>query len=338
MIFSWQMQIWQKLWQARRAERLPHALLFSGIPGIGKTSLAEHFSRALLCQQPTDKIEIACQTCHACRLISGGVHPNCLWITPEKEGQAIKIDQIREASDFIAQTSLQGEYRILIIHPADQLNMNAANALLKTLEEPPQAAIIILINNQSGRLPATILSRCQRFNFARPAKQQALVWLKEEMARDKKELAADQDHAELLLRIANGAPLTALKWLREEVLPIREQFFQLLYQLGQGQADPLTLAAQFQSVEPLSLIDFMLSWMVDLLLIQLHGQLVEIKNQDFKQQLAAMQQQTQLKHNTNLLVYLQQLRSQLCAGINFNKQLMLESILIRWMECATCSS
>ncbi len=87
----------------------------------------------------------SCHHCHTCRLVTGKSHPNVLWIEPEKDGHTIKIDQIRAVGEFVYQTSLQGEYRIVIINPASQMNANAANALLKMLEEPPSGAIIILI-------------------------------------------------------------------------------------------------------------------------------------------------------------------------------------------------
>ena len=167
MIFPWQVNQWQQLLQAKSQQRLAHAMLFTGLPGIGKAIFAQHFSSALLCQKLNPDGN-PCDRCHSCRLIAGRAHPNMLWLEPEKPGQAIKIDQVRDVSEFISQTSLQGDYRIVIINPADDMNTNAANALLKTLEEPSSGAHLILISNQNERLPATILSRCQRVVFQRP--------------------------------------------------------------------------------------------------------------------------------------------------------------------------
>ena len=150
MIFPWQQKEWRQLCRAKESGRLPHALLFSGLAGIGKTQLADYFSRLLLCQQFQTEYDPKCQ-CHSCRLAEGRAHPNVLWITPEKEGQAIKVDQIREVSDFIYQSARQGEYNIVVIHPANQMNVNAANALLKTLEEPPHGSLLILISQYFNR-------------------------------------------------------------------------------------------------------------------------------------------------------------------------------------------
>ena len=93
-----------------------------------------------------------CGTCHACRLIAGRAHPNVLWVEPEKEGQTIKVDQIREVSEFVNQSSLQGVHRIVLINPANAMNMHAANALLKTLEEPSSGAIIFICHRSTGEL------------------------------------------------------------------------------------------------------------------------------------------------------------------------------------------
>src|SRR5690348_7730311 len=99
MIFPWQTQQWNKLWHAKESNRLPHALLFVGIPGTGKMQFADNFARALLCQESIT--EGACYRCHACRLITGKSHPNVLWVEPEKDGHAIKVDQIRAVNEFI---------------------------------------------------------------------------------------------------------------------------------------------------------------------------------------------------------------------------------------------
>lgn len=326
MILSWQMQQWQALWRAKQSGRLPHALLLSGVAGIGKVAFAQHFSHALFCQQVTSE-GMACDTCHACRLIKGGVHPSVLWLSPEKAGAAIKIDQVREVNEFVSQSSLQGNYRLVVINPADDMNANAANALLKTLEEPAAAAVILLISHQSGRLPATILSRCQRITLPRPKTDEALTWLQDKIT-DK------SIDAGLLLNLANGAPLAALQLIETDNLTLRQHLFQALVLLSQKQQDPIQSAASVKELEPIPFLDFLLSWVMDLLRLQLGSTENEIVNQDFAKQLSALTQHIPLRENTAFMHYVQQLRAQLCAGLNMNKPLMMESVLIRWMECA----
>lgn len=324
MIYPWQHRQWQQLWQAKIENRLSHALLLTGAAGLGKAVFASHFVQAMLCA----KIEAdrqACGKCHACRLVIGDTHPNVLRIMPEKAGQAIKVDQIREVAEFVSQSSLQGEYRMVIIHPANAMNANAANALLKTLEEPASGAILVLISDEAARLPATILSRCQKIIFAPPLPASAQQWLCEQAP-------ALGTKAALLLRLAQGAPLAALKLADNEGLAVREELYQSLSMLSAKKLSPLKLAATLQKNEPLAIIDFLLSFLIDVLRVQAHGDAEGICNLDYQAAILALPT-TSAEKNINFMRYLQQLRKQICEGINFNKQLLLESLFIRWTEC-----
>ncbi len=325
-LFPWQQKQWQQLWRVKQENSLAHALLFVGIPGVGKAAFADNFSRVLLCQSITSNAVASypCYTCHSCRLIEGKTHPNVLWVEPEKKGQAIKVDQIRDVSDFINQSALQGDYRIVIIHPANAMNASAANALLKTLEEPPVGALLILISDQKQGLPATILSRCQRIVFPPPKQEEARVWLKQHITDSTLDI-------ELLLKLAHGAPLAAMQLMQEDLLSQRQTLLQALYGLRQQQANPVTVAAKLQEMDAVKVIDFVLSWVMDLLRLQVNADKNSIINKDYEPQLAALAQQIPIKSNNQLMIYLQQLRGQISNGINLNKQLMIENILIKWM-------
>jgi DNA polymerase-3 subunit delta' len=320
MIFPWQTAQWSHLLSLWHKKRLPHALMFSGLEGIGKVHCADIFSRILFCQQPIN--QLPCNQCHSCRLTRGRAHPNILWIEPEKAGAAIKVDQIRDVSEFINQTSLQGEYRVVIINPANNMNIHAANALLKTLEEPSIGALLILVADLRNRLPATILSRCQRVLFSVPPSAQALAWLNQEL-KDKALLA------ESLLQIANGAPLTALSLAKEDILTTRTMLFQAFIKLDEKKADPLKIAAELQDNESIQLIDLATAWVIDLIRLQVG--IHDMINQDFASALNALQTKRALQKNQQYLTHLQGLRKQLCQGMNFNKQLLTESILLQWM-------
>jgi DNA polymerase-3 subunit delta' len=330
MLFPWQAEQWQQLWQAKQTNRLPHALLFTGVPGIGKAAFAFNFSRFLLCQQATpegDYCHIDSRDkkggCHSCRLAIGHAHPNILSIYPEKEGQAIKVDQIRSVMDFTTQSSLQGEYGIVIINPANAMNTNAANALLKTLEEPCPGCIIILVCERSHRLPATVLSRCQRIVFPQPPHKLAINWLNSR-------LSSEMD-AKLLLNLANGAPLKAWSLVQDKLLPVRQHLFAALYSLREPHQDPIRLAVNLQDINDLQiLLDFLLHWIIDLLRLQLSGDVKRIENEDYAQPLIELSQLLPVKKNMQFMEYVQQLRAELNAGINLNKQLIIESLLIRW--------
>lgn len=319
-IFPWQADQWQLLWQRQQKNCLPHALLFVGMAGIGKAQFADAFSQAILCRQST-ATGVYCDTCHDCRIADAKSHPNILWITPEQTGQAIKIDQIRGVSEFAQQTALQGQNRIVVIHPANAMNAYAANALLKTLEEPSSGVYVILLSDQYSRLPATIVSRCQRLVFSRPDKALAMTWLKSQLT----------DHSidmELLLNLAQGAPLQALRLVQNEILALRQDFYQALFS---QKYDPVKNAEQWKEQDALQLLDFLVSWLIDLSRLQLTGSPDELVNKDYEKILFELSQRTVIKKNIDFLNYLQQLRRHLLDGINLNKQLLLEDMLVRWL-------
>lgn len=317
MLYPWQSNQWQQIWQAKQENRLPHALLFAGIAGTGKNALAEHLAKVLLCQQVTGAGE-CCYQCAPCRLMDGKTHANYLCVTPEKEGATIKVDQIREVSEFVNQSSLQSEYRIVVITPADAMNVSAANALLKTLEEPSTGAILILVSDQPSQMPATILSRCQRIVFAKPNPTIALHWLQEK-------LTDTNIDANLLLNLANGAPLAALKMVDEEILSSRQALFTAL---SEKKCDAIKTAHALKDVEPLQLIDFILSWLTDVLRLQLKGE--NITNTDFSKPLHEQAQVSPLLATTKLLEYALTVRGEISRGFNFNKTLLIEDMLLRW--------
>jgi len=324
MNYPWQAKQWQQVWQAKETGRLAHGLLLAGLAGTGKLHFAKHFTQALLCQHVSPLGE-PCHTCHACRLVLTDVHPNVFQVSPEEEGHAIKVDQIRALAEFVQQSSLQGGYRVAIIHPAHNMNISAANALLKTLEEPAEGAILILVTDQSGHLPATILSRCQRILFPRPEHHEALAWL------------SAQPHAnapEQALRLAHGAPLLALSASQQALMPLRTEVFQALEQLAAKRTDPLTLAAKWQKTDSVQWLDLLLGFIADLMKLQLGSQAIHLTNQD---QLGALQNCTTLiplERNAEIMRLALKMRGQISAGINFNKQLLIESLLIRWARTA----
>lgn len=321
-IYPWQKKQWQQLWLAKEANRLSHALLLAGISGIGKISFADCFTRASLCKEPPATGEFCDNTCHSCRLISGRVHPNVLWVEPEKSGHAIKVDQIRSASDFTYQSALAGNYRFLIIQPAHLMNANAANALLKTLEEPPSGSIIILISDQSELLPATVQSRCQRIVFSCPDKAEALHWLKAQLGEQSQDLA-------LLLKLANGAPLAARDIAQNGLLALRKELLDLL---SLKQLDPIKIAAKVQDIDITQFLDLISTWIIDLLRLQLGGEEDVLINSDYKKQLTELLPSHETKKLVKLMDYIQTIRSQICAGFNLNKQLLIEDVLIHWQS------
>ena len=155
--------------------RLPHALLFQGPEGVGKGTVARSFAAALLCDRPEPQ---ACGSCPACRLVDAGAHPDFLLVErlprkpPSRElRHYVIVDQIRQLSRFASMSPRQGPRRVFLIDPADRMNNEAQNALLKTLEEPPGQALLILVAARPRLLLPTVRSRTFHVGFGplRPA-------------------------------------------------------------------------------------------------------------------------------------------------------------------------
>jgi DNA polymerase-3 subunit delta' len=213
---------------ARRTERLPHALLIHGVRGTGKLALAERIAQFLLCEHP-EAARKPCDACDGCRWFIAGSHPDWRRIEPEalarapavepEEGDApakkgkpsteIKVEQVRELAGFLNLRSHRGRLRVALVHPAEEMNPNAANALLKGLEEPPAGAVFLLVSHRPARLLPTIRSRCVALPVSIPPREEALGWLSAQGAKSPARWLA----------YAGGAPLMALDYAgRAEVL------------------------------------------------------------------------------------------------------------------------
>lgn len=243
----WQAASWQRLQQQRQQDQLPHALLLAGPPGIGKRRLATAFGAGLLCQQAVDGA--ACGTCKSCHLLAAGTHPDWQWLAPEEAGKAIKIDQVRGVVDFVTQTSQLGGWRVLVVEPAEAMNRNAANALLKTLEEPPAGVVLLLVSDAPGRLLPTIRSRCQQLLLALPSETESRAWLAP--------LTADPQQIESALREAGGRPLVARALLDGDGLAERQRLADELADLLAGRSSVPVVAERWQQ----SAWDELLAWL-----------------------------------------------------------------------------
>jgi len=202
----WLGEPWQRFLAQARGERLPHALLLAGPSGTGKLELARDMASWLLCTQPGDT---ACGACRSCRLLPGGAHPDLFTVLPEDERGLLPIDAIRELVASLTLTTTISQRKVALIAPAEGMNVNAANALLKCLEEPPGATVMLLVSHDPRRLPITIRSRCQLLPVPVPDRGAAIAWLTQTTG-------ASQQHCELALLAASGSPLTAAQLLAED--------------------------------------------------------------------------------------------------------------------------
>ena len=202
MIYPWHQSDWQQL--AAHWRQLPHALLFSGRENTGKTAFARHLAATLLCEQATADRQ-PCGQCPSCHLFAQNTHPDFYELTPEiPEGETvgrkllqIKIDAVRGLIEHIQLTSVRGGKRVVLIHPAESMNTQAANGLLKILEEPPADVAFLLVSHDRDRLLPTIKSRCRQMVLSAPDRQTALEYVRQQHPA----------HAEELLAFHSGAPL-----------------------------------------------------------------------------------------------------------------------------------
>lgn len=321
MIYSWQESQWHKLMQ--RKDSLPHAILLRGRMGVGKVDFALRLAHALLCQQPS--YEQACGVCASCLWLKEGHHPDFKLITPEDEIEEsatkkkaskktqITVTQIRQLIDFLSLSShqVQGR-RIILISPAEALNLASANALLKMLEEPPANTLFLLVASQPQRLLPTIISRCQVINFPTPKKTDATAWL----------LNKGVTYPETLLEYTGGAPLEALQM--QDQLMTNEQ---LIQQLAKGvKLDPFASAPLFLATGMERAIDVLQKWVFDLL----HYRLTHTSHYHSRQ-IQALQD---LCKSVNLSVLLQFQRSlteaKKAANHPLSNEMQLEKLLLQY--------
>ena len=174
MTLPWLQEAKQSLCAARLADRVPHALLLHEDPGAGGLQLASWIAQLLLCRESA---RAPCGACPDCQWVRVRQHPDCQHIQPEGKSRQIVVDQVRDAVTELRLTGHSGRAKIAILAPAEALNANAANALLKTLEEPTPTTLLILVTTQPSRLLPTIRSRCLKLRVAAPARSDAVQWL-----------------------------------------------------------------------------------------------------------------------------------------------------------------
>ncbi|EPC4024495.1 DNA polymerase III subunit delta' [Aeromonas salmonicida] len=201
-MYPWLIPDWHALSQTAEAGRLGHAWLLLGDPGLGKEQLAERLARLHLCQHP-DRGE-PCGQCHSCQLFDKGHHPDLGTVTVDSK--TIGVEAIREICARLQNSAQLGRGKVVIIPDAERMTESAANALLKTLEEPAGDSLLLLIASQVSRLLPTILSRCHKHVCQLPTEGETVRWL------------AEQGHQATLaqVRICQGAPLRVLRYIEEQ--------------------------------------------------------------------------------------------------------------------------
>lgn len=322
-LYPWQQEPWRQLAYRLDDDKVPHAILLSGPAGMGKQHFARYLATSLLCHNPDREKHQPCMGCKSCHLIDAGNHPDLEFLFPAEEGKAIKVDQIRELIGFINLRSQLERYKVVIIDPAESMNRNAANTLLKTLEEPMEQSVLILVSRNPARIPVTIRSRCQTINFKPVKYDQVAEWLNKQVD--------DASQAQYALELANGAPIECLRMLAEGVLEQQAELITELERLGKLESDPIKIAEKWNAQGAGAVMQRLLHIFYELVSLKASGSVARSSNLSVDR----------LKRLTNqldlyrlLLCYdrLAGNNALISSQISYNTQGLLEDFIIYWQS------
>lgn len=323
----WQVPQWAQIMQQKQAGQLAHAYLVQGDQGLGKRLFVEKLAISLLCldKESAD----ACGECSVCKMAINGSLPDLIIIEPEEGSRVIKIDQIRLLSNFVNKSSHAGSGKVVVLDRAHSLNNAAANALLKTLEEPTGTTFIFLVTDLPGALSATIRSRCQRLQFSIPSTEKTSQWLLEQLPQD--------SDKEALASTFASKPLLAFTQDSKSGIEGYGAMIQVLSRLLNAPAELRPAVTQASKVgEVLSI-----GYLIEVSTILVKDLLTEAEPQSASTEINALSSQLRKigiesrSLSVLLLNYQQELvkgRHQLMSGSNPNPQLIMESLLWQWTK------
>ena len=324
----WHHDAWVRL--TRDTGRLPHALLISGPAGLNKTALALRLAQALLCERPETTPLDGCDACSGCHLLRAGNHPDLLRVEPADGKSQITVDQVRELGTFLTLRPHQAVHKIVVLTPAEAMNINAANSLLKVLEEPPAGSLLILVSSAAARLTATVRSRCARVEVDRPTREEGVQWLM-------RAGAMPAANAGLLLGLAGGSPPLALELAEEGLTEARSRLLQDLGALLHGKADPVACANRWKAIGPAMALDWLYRLHADLVKLSMGcGHPEDLSNPDIQGELQDLLNHIEFR---DLQIFTDVISSALRdVDSPLDNQLMLEDVLIHWSRLKPGSS
>ncbi|MBG7131481.1 DNA polymerase III subunit delta' [Pseudomonas aeruginosa] len=318
-IYPWQQALWSQL--GGRAQHA-HAYLLYGPAGIGKRALAEHWAAQLLCQRPA--AAGACGECKACQLLAAGTHPDYFVLEPEEAEKPIRVDQVRDLVGFVVQTAQLGGRKVVLLEPAEAMNVNAANALLKSLEEPSGDTVLLLISHQPSRLLPPIKSRCVQQACPLPGAAASLEWLARALPDEPAEALEE------LLALSGGSPLTAQRLHGQGVREQRAQVVEGVKKLLKQQIAASQLAESWNSVPLPLLFDWFCDWTLGILRYQLTRDEEGLGLADMRKVIQYLGDKSGQAKVLAMQDWLLQQRQKVLNKANLNRVLLLEALLVQW--------
>ena len=321
---AWHEEAWGQVLQQIRSNKLPHAMLLCADSDTGKRHFATLLAQYLLCEHPAG--DAPCGECSKCLLNAAGTHPDLKVVESDEGSRVIKVEQVRELRNFVESTSHADGYRIVILDPAETLNISSANALLKSLEEPPARVLFLLLSDRPKAVLPTIASRSQVLRLPPPTRVQSLAWLANHTRSDFESL-------EKLLTLAQERPLLALSLHQQGLLEQLQDTDAAMLDLLTGRRLPSVLAATYAKQGGQETLSLLVLWTASLSRFLMSGEprfLVSDPQREAARLLARVDEaRQQTQRLFTLYTDISNTQQQISNGGNPNLQLLLEDIFIR---------
>jgi len=250
--YPWHDNTWDQFASAYSQKHLPHAILLTGPQGVGKYAFSKKLVKSLLCLNPDPDNLKPCGVCQGCKTYESKANPDYMAIQLLEDKQQIGVDQIRQLSEFLAYSRSFDAYRVVLIHPVERMNQNAANSLLKSLEEPAENTVIILTATYLSKVMPTIKSRSQLLTLPMPDKKQAIDWIKQQSPNLK--------DIEELLEMSHGSPLLAIQ-TSEDTIEKRNDFAKDILNIVEKNNSVTEIAKKWEKYDLESMLDWQIIWL-----------------------------------------------------------------------------
>jgi len=322
----WHREAWEAFHQQLTKGQISHAFLISAEAQSGGRLFATMLAQGLLCETPEHNH--ACGKCGACLLSAAGTNPDFVILQPEEKSKIIKIDQIRELKQFIETSSHSFGKRIILLDSAENLNINAANALLKGLEEPPADVIFLLLSDRPKSVLATISSRCRALKLPKPTATQSLQWL------EAKAPQTPSEEREFALDYAQGSPLRALQTIEDESAKRKRTLSNDLLTVMSGQEIVSKMVSRYFKNDAPDVLNVLSYWLSVLVKFQISGNKTLVKGRALQKAATLIPDQSmQSRAFSCALLDLYQnvcvAQTQVASVSNPNMQLLLEDLLLQ---------